>query len=947
MLKKRIRITCRLLLKSPTANLYDCNSFSINRSSSTSLAKTRINHSNNFDFKGTYFNNANLQEEIHDINNHGAHKQLINLLNYIPNQLGELTKFPQTEDFVHLNIGRETVNGMYLRQIESEHEQHHQAIVDYTKDLQVLLNAGRGTGIKHFKKILLSWYEPFLLEIVRECELIKFQEPGLDRKCYGPYLMMLEPQKLAIVTLNLILNAILQCGNSGVSVCSVGTDIGSVIQTEINNAKLIRDKEGKKANKWLRDMMNDVHGDKDKMRRFAKSVNSKYNEESWTAETKLKVGSALLTFLLEVAKTDKGVSALEHKVVNIGSAKCPKRRGLIFMEHDFFEEISLKDLSQLNPRYLPMVVPPKPWYASQSGGGYLKISAPLVRTYSKLQQKAVKEANIDKMRLALDYLGSTPWCINKAVLAIARQAWVDGETIGELPSSQSVPAPDKSDFYLVFDTLNAETSEIGVPMFDEKLYRRMTRKIGKKNAELHSLRCDMNLKFMVADKFESDIIYYPHNLDFRGRAYPIPPNLSHLGSDLCRGLLQFHTKKPLGKEGLRWMKIHLCNLFGNNKISLEERAAWTESHMELLIDSAREPLKGQRWWTKAEEPFQALAVCIDLVAALDSGCPELYCSGIPVHQDGSCNGLQHYAALGRDKVGAEAVNLTASTSPQDVYSGVLKIVLSRIDADAMIPEDSLLPADQAKGRLARLLKGKVDRKVVKQTVMTSVYGVTKLGARAQIQSKLVDKFEVGPDGMMSPETDSQVFTGSMYLASLTLESLAEMFSSAKAIMDWLSQCANIVASEGHTMSWVTPLGLPVMQPYRKERTYAVRTLLQTITLADQSDSLPVSRNKQRSAFPPNYVHSLDATHMILTALRMQQKGLCFAAVHDSYWTHAGDVSTMGSLLRECFVELYEQPLLDNLRESLIRRYPSVEFPPVPERGSYTVRDVLKSDYFFH
>lgn len=41
-----------------------------------------------------------------------------------------------------------------------------------------------------------------------------------------------------------------------------------------------------------------------------------------------------------------------------------------------------------------------------------------------------------------------------------------------------------------------------------------------------------------------------------------------------------------------------------------------------------------------------------------------------VPQDGSCNGLQHYAALGRDSVGAASVNLASSDVPQDVYSGV-------------------------------------------------------------------------------------------------------------------------------------------------------------------------------------------------------------------------------------------------------------------------------------
>lgn len=94
------------------------------------------------------------------------------------------------------------------------------------------------------------------------------------------------------------------------------------------------------------------------------------------------------------------------------------------------------------------------------------------------------------------------------------------------------------------------------------------------------------------------------------------------------------------------------------------------------------------------------------------------------------------------------------------------------------------------------------------------------------------------------------------------------------------------------MSWVTPLGLPVYQPYRTSRVYCVKTVLQSVTLAETSDDLPISPQKQKSAFPPNFVHSLDASHMLMTSLKMKDRGLSFAAVHDSYWTHACDVDVM-------------------------------------------------------
>ena len=54
------------------------------------------------------------------------------------------------------------------------------------------------------------------------------------------------------------------------------------------------------------------------------------------------------------------------------------------------------------------------------------------------------------------------------------------------------------------------------------------------------------------------------------------------------------------------------------------------------------------------------------------------------HQDGSCNGLQHYAALGRDARGGAAVNLTPSEKPQDVYTDVLKTVSAWLQLDAAV-----------------------------------------------------------------------------------------------------------------------------------------------------------------------------------------------------------------------------------------------------------------------
>ena len=60
-----------------------------------------------------------------------------------------------------------------------------------------------------------------------------------------------------------------------------------------------------------------------------------------------------------------------------------------------------------------------------------------------------------------------------------------------------------------------------------------------------------------AFQFRDRVLWLPHTVDFRGRAYPCPPHLSHLGSDLSRSLLKFARGKPLGQRGLDWLKVRV------------------------------------------------------------------------------------------------------------------------------------------------------------------------------------------------------------------------------------------------------------------------------------------------------------------------------------------------------------------------------------------------------
>jgi DNA-directed RNA polymerase len=953
------------------------------------------------------------------------HSRLIDTLIRIPNKVQEIQEYAREDAETYLSESRASKkqSGLYYRQLKIEEEQMQDAVNEYTASLKQLMDMGKGTNMKFIQRMLLQWYEPLTVSIQDEIKAVQLRKPGKDRSVYGPYLLLLDVEKLSTITLNAVLNAVLQTGNQGAKLVQVALSVANLVEMEVNINKL---KNGnRKLAGWENELIKLAYdpAKKSMNRSIAKRIRKLLDdEEPWNNKTKVKVGAFLIQQLVTTAKYN---NANAFKYSN-GYVPYTKRRlGVVRLDDEVFKVVAEREKASVLPRFLPMIVPPKKWtrknLLKDKGGCYFRIQAPIIRTHNRSQLDAARRGDMGGVLEGLNYLGGVPWVINTPVLEVFRQAMEDGIQVGELPPTEDVAEPLESSCYRLpsaivkerrnaragkramtvtaatteaeqrrergEDTLTAdeaisaedlraelETMKYKVdqlqlfddagnelPIFDERLYNEMKRRVKMKNAELHSLRCDMQLKYWVAEKFSEDRVYFPCNMDFRGRAYPIPPNLSHLGSDLCRGLLSFAEAKPLGEEGLFWLKVHLANLFGNNKVSFEERAEWTEANAENILDSVHNPLQGSRWWNEAENPFQALAVCYEIVAALESGDPESFESSLPVHQDGSCNGLQHYAALGRDLDGGAAVNLTPADFPQDVYSRVLEVVTRKLGNDRNIPptigtpyidgetgEECVVdePA-RLKGEYARLVVDITDRKVIKQTVMTSVYGVTRTGARAQVQARLTERILSDPSMVMDPKVEKNVFAASMYLANTTLASLEEMFSGAKEIMDWLGACARLVASSGHAMSWVSPMGLPIMQPYRQSATQTIHTTLQSITLSVADDALPVSVRKQKSAFPPNYVHSLDATHMLMTALRMQQDGLTFASVHDSYWTHAVDVPIMSGHIRDCFIELYDHPVLEDLRDSLQMRYPDIEFPPVPKGGDLDLNEVRYSKYFFH
>ena len=175
-----------------------------------------------------------------------------------------------------------------------------------------------------------------------------------------------------------------------------------------------------------------------------------------------------------------------------------------------------------------MVVPPLPWRTSTKGG-YLVLPSKLVRVNeNSVTEKELHDSDLTMLFDGLNALAAVPWKVNKNVLKEVEKVW-----------SQDLPQdfaglPATSGTLPQIPLLSGDFEQDRETLVN---HRRQIYSALKKTTESHSIQCDINLKIntALAHKYDEKI-YFPQNVDFRGRVYPVTPNFNHLGNDLSRSL---------------------------------------------------------------------------------------------------------------------------------------------------------------------------------------------------------------------------------------------------------------------------------------------------------------------------------------------------------------------------------------------------------------------------
>ena len=739
-----------------------------------------------------------------------------------------------------------------------------------------------------------------------------------------PYLLHVLPEQAAYITLRSALDGAAKYK----SLAAIAIEIGTAIEDHINLVAMSAEAPG-----LYRKLLEQIKKATSERHRSGvlRHASRKYNLQKlkWGKDEKLILGTKLVELLEESTKL------IRMQVQSEG--KNHRKARLLFTEEAqaWFSDAHAR-ASMWSPIHLPMLVRPLDW-STPFDGGYLTRAirgSHMVLSYTKGYLDELKNVDMPEVYSAVNAVQSTPWKINTSILGVMKEALAAGERLQSLFVEADEPLPLRPAGLPV----DVDADKLG-PVDRERLteWKARAAKTYEANARRASARASLAQKLWVAERFAPEAeFYFPHYLDFRGRIYPFASYLNPQGDDVARGLLQFTVGKPLGSSGAYWLKVHIANLFGVDKVSFEDRIKWVNEHSKMLIDCTTDPL-AYTFWTTAESPWSALAAIFEYAGWLIQG--DEFVSHLPIAMDGSCSGLQHYSAMLRDPIGGAAVNLLPSDKPGDIYTAVANEAQAFVDGSL-------------EGSALIWKGGKVVRKIAKQPTMTLCYSATQRGMQGQIESAIRKLSEEKGEPYLG---DADPYRASVYMAEVIWNALGETVVAARQAMDFLKGAARLAASKGLPIRWTAPSGFPVLQEYKQTsgKVIKVHYAGQRLELTVQHETDKLDKKKQAAGVAPNFVHSCDSAHLMATVTLGTQNGLNdWAVIHDSFGVHAADIDTLHACIRESFIEQYTPDVLTHFKDEIEKQLETYapdlaeKMPAVPPQGTLDLAAVRDARYFF-
>jgi DNA-directed RNA polymerase len=563
---------------------------------------------------------------------------------------------------------------------------------------------------------------------------------------------------------------------------------------------------------------------------------------------------------------------------------------------------NLWGLCGLNRR--PMIVPPVP-HTMEKSGGYL----------TRELRKGIANGDWSNIKAtpvvdAMNHLQNTSWRINPTVLGVAD--------------------------YLLTPYMEARET----------------------NAYSHDT-C-----MMIANELLGMPFWNPTYIDWRGRVGYHADILSPQGNDLSRGLLLYGEDIEISDEGWYWLRVHVANSLSGlhvasgkklDKMPFDERVAWVDDNLEPIMAIAHDPIGTRElYWdgfAAKAGTFQALAACVEVLTVSRTNRTSL-----PITLDATCNNYQWFAGLLLDEDMGQRTNLLPCDYPHDLHTDVANENARAWD-EGERDHDYIDVFIEHKDKLC-------DRNVGKGATLVVGYG----GKRRGITSRFMGKkywFNMGnedePQWIVSAHPDSPIShigvpEDEQWKAAFALSgdyetSVYAVAPSALEVTKFLRECVKVCNNITIAMTWLSPSGLLVSnKPTSKvEFNLTASDLFEDQTSTQLKFTVfdkDLNKRKAVSAAPPQYVHSLDGSHLHYSVIDLANYIISLievrsiphiSTVHDCYGCHANYVGEMVRIVPNVFAKIIKTKPLEVLAEAY-----GVE---CPEFGTLDTELVSQANYF--
>lgn len=815
-----------------------------------------------------------------------------------------------------------------IREIHWEHEAHNEGVRRYRESVESSKLPYTDPGqklanllIPEFSKTLDQAFQNHWADVV--------ESNTRSTNAWHWVLGMLESDELAVIAIKVVMYSLDITNRTMVAI-----SIGKAVETQIDyhqwKAASADEAEaaGEKtsvAERIIRRYGDQVH--RNTRTKWRKTCES-WEALDWSKEDQLNIGMKILTLLIDDTFPDV------FRWVKLNSKSGKKARTVIKLTEEIENDVNtLHEIASFSrPFLVPTIIQPQPWHRDEESGhikgGYWHLKNPLFTHTRHEHTAADNDAASPEFLAAINQVQKTAWCVNENVLDFLLDVrdLIDSGT--QVPAFAEVPADVKPPKLTQADWAMMSDDEKKTVKTERRNWHEAQESIrGSYTGFIRKL--DMAVRMREFPEF-----YFPHFADFRGRLYPMPQDLNPQGDHIAKGLLQFAEAVPLGQRGLYWLVIHIANCYGKDKATYDDRELFVHANYSKLETIALNPMDHLDELSAMEEPCLFLAAMWDLIAAYELEDPTLYESCIPVAMDGVCNGMQILSLLGHDPEGAKKTNCSADPVRYDLYNEVADVIHNRLETYLVDTQDepSSPEYDVADYWLHQWNQGK-GRKVVKRAVMTTPYGVTKIGIADQLEA----------DGHTKDRQQAA------YMRDQIVHAVGTVTSQASLIMEYFQQCARVLAEHDITMSWITPNNLRVTQSYWKTKKKKVVTSVGEVILHAENQGAGLDTRKNALSAAPNVVHSLDAAMLQKVVIWLAANGITSTAmIHDSYGVHAGYVEKLHAVIREVGYSMFKDNwLTDVFHKGLQSICPEgVELPVPPEQGDFDVSELISAPYFF-